>query len=138
MRNPAFQNQYSPELPKGIQRIIDLPHPELAVLWDSIILCEKIKTQMLSQAILNFTVRTKVDRSVIPLHGVILLVTEHLESRLKSHNRGENPYTAKYKPWQIKTAIAFSDRQRAIDFEEYLKTPSGRAFSKKKALILSK
>jgi len=44
--------------------------------------------------------------------------TEHLESRLKSHNRGENPHTLKYKPWQIKTAIAFSDRQRAIDFEE--------------------
>lgn len=74
MRNTAFKNQYSPELPKGIQRIIDLPHPELAVLWDSIILCEKIKIQLLSQAILNFTVRSKIDRSVIPLHGVILLV----------------------------------------------------------------
>ncbi len=58
--------------------------------------------------------------------------TENLESRLKSHNRGENPHTSKYRPWRIKTAIAFSDRQRAIDFEEYLKTPSGRAFSKKR------
>ena len=58
--------------------------------------------------------------------------TEHLESRLKSHNRGENPHTSKYKPWRIKTAIAFSDRQRAIDFEEYLKTSSGRAFSRKR------
>jgi predicted GIY-YIG superfamily endonuclease len=60
--------------------------------------------------------------------------TEHLESRLKWHNRGggENPHTSKFKPWRIKTAIAFSDRQKAVDFEEYLKTPSGRAFSKKK------
>lgn len=58
--------------------------------------------------------------------------TENLESRLKSHNRGENPHTSKYKPWRIKTAIAFSDRQTAIDFEEYLKTPSGRAFAKKR------
>ena len=58
--------------------------------------------------------------------------TENLESRLKSHNRGENPYTARYKPWQIKTAIAFSDRQRAMAFEKYLKTPSDRAFSKKR------
>ena len=58
-------------------------------------------------------------------------LTEHLESRLKSHNRGENPYTSKYKPWRIKTAIAFTDRQKAVDFEEYLKSPSGRAFSKK-------
>ena len=58
--------------------------------------------------------------------------TEQLESRLKSHNRGENPYTSKLKPWRIKTAIAFSDCQKAVDFEEYLKTPSGRAFSKKR------
>jgi predicted GIY-YIG superfamily endonuclease len=58
--------------------------------------------------------------------------TEHLESRLKSHNQGENPHTSKYKPWRINTAIAFSDRQRAVDFEEYLKSPSGRAFSKKR------
>jgi predicted GIY-YIG superfamily endonuclease len=58
--------------------------------------------------------------------------TEDLDSRLKSHNRGENPHTSKYKPWRIKTAIAFSDRHKAIEFEEYLKTPSGRAFSKKR------
>jgi predicted GIY-YIG superfamily endonuclease len=58
--------------------------------------------------------------------------TEDLESRLKSHNRGENPHTARYIPWRIKTAIAFSDRQRALDFEAYLKSPSGRAFAKKR------
>jgi predicted GIY-YIG superfamily endonuclease len=58
--------------------------------------------------------------------------TEHLKSRLKSYNRAENPHTSRYKPWQIKTAIAFSNRQRAIDFEEYLKSHSGRAFSKKR------
>jgi len=58
--------------------------------------------------------------------------TEHLEPRLKSHNRGEVPHTSKSKPWRIKTAIDFSDRQKAIDFEPYLKTPSGRAFSKKR------
>ena len=55
--------------------------------------------------------------------------TEHLESRLKSHNQGNNPHTTKYRPWQIETAIAFSDRRRAVDFEEYLKSPAGRAFS---------
>ena len=41
------------------------------------------------------------------------------------------PHTTKYKPWQIKTAIAFTDEQRAIDFERYLKSASGRAFAKK-------
>ena len=34
--------------------------------------------------------------------------------------------------WTIKTAIAFSDRHQALDFETYLKTPSGRAFAKKR------
>jgi len=58
--------------------------------------------------------------------------TENLESRLKSHNQGQNPHTSKSKPWRIKTAIAFSDRQKALDFEAYLKSPSGRAFAKKR------
>jgi AAA+ superfamily predicted ATPase len=61
-------------LPKGIHRIRRLPDPTLGVLWDSIILDEATKTQLLSQAMLNFTLRGKVDRSVVPLHGVILLV----------------------------------------------------------------
>jgi predicted GIY-YIG superfamily endonuclease len=58
--------------------------------------------------------------------------TETLESRLKSHNLGQVPHTNKYKPWRVKTAIAFTDRQRALDFERYLKSPSGRAFAKKR------
>jgi putative endonuclease len=58
--------------------------------------------------------------------------TEELESRLKSHNQGNNPHTSKYRPWRIKTAIAFTDRQRGLDFEVYLKTASGRAFAKKR------
>src|SRR3546814_7404935 len=45
-----------------------------SALWNSIILDERLKSQLLSQAMLNFTLRGKVDRSVIPLHGVILLV----------------------------------------------------------------
>jgi AAA+ superfamily predicted ATPase len=61
-------------LAKGIQRSRQLPDDALGGLWDSIILDEKIKSQLLSQAVLNFTLRGKVDRTVIPLHGVILLV----------------------------------------------------------------
>lgn len=62
------------DLPKGIQRSRTLPDTRLGTLWDSIILDEQLKSQLLSQAVLNFTLRGKVDRSVIPLHGVILLV----------------------------------------------------------------
>jgi predicted GIY-YIG superfamily endonuclease len=58
--------------------------------------------------------------------------TEDLDARLKAHNSGQVPHTRKYRPWQIKTAIAFTDLQKAIDFEAYLKTPSGRGFAKRR------
>ena len=56
--------------------------------------------------------------------------TEDLDGRLVHHNSGGDPHTAKFRPWRIKTAIAFTDRERALDFELYLKSASGRAFSK--------
>jgi predicted GIY-YIG superfamily endonuclease len=59
-------------------------------------------------------------------------LTEDLKQRLSKHNSGEVPHTTKFKPWRIKTAIAFTDRSRAANFERYLKSPSGRAFSKKR------
>jgi len=58
--------------------------------------------------------------------------TEDLESRLESHNQGNNPHTSRHRPWRIKTAIAFTDKQKALDFEEYPKSSSGRAFAKKR------
>jgi len=58
--------------------------------------------------------------------------TENLQIRLKTHNIGQVRHTARFRPWRIKTALAFTDRQRAIGFERYLKSPSGRAFSKKR------
>lgn len=74
MRTNAAIQHSSMDLPKGIQRIRNLPDQELGELWDSIILDERLKTQLVSQAALNFTIRGKVSRSVLPLHGVILLV----------------------------------------------------------------
>jgi predicted GIY-YIG superfamily endonuclease len=58
--------------------------------------------------------------------------TEKLQPRLKHHNSGGDPHTAKHRPWQIKTAIAFTDHAGAIAFEKYLKSSSGRAFAKKR------
>lgn len=58
---------------KGIQKIRKLPDAALSALWDSIIIDEGMKQRLLSQAVLNFTMRGKVPRTVIPLHGVILL-----------------------------------------------------------------
>jgi hypothetical protein len=39
---------------------------------------------------------------------------------------------AKYKPWRLVTYLAFSDEAKAIAFEHYLKTASGRAFANKR------
>ena len=61
--------------------------------------------------------------------------TENIENRLKDHNSGKDPHTSKHKPWRIKTAIAFTDRQKALDFERYLKTQSGRTFAKNAFVI---
>lgn len=61
------------ELPKGIQRVLDLPNGALGALWDSIIIDEDIKNRLLSQAVLNFSLRNNVPRTVVPLHGVLML-----------------------------------------------------------------
>ncbi len=62
------------EAPKGIHRIVKLPEKGLADLWKSIVVDDEIKSRLVSQAIVNFTVRPKVKRTVLPLHGAILLV----------------------------------------------------------------
>ncbi|WP_168166067.1 GIY-YIG nuclease family protein [Bosea sp. PAMC 26642] len=59
-------------------------------------------------------------------------LTGDLRDRLQRHNRGEVTHTAKYAPWEIKTYVAFSDETQAVAFERYLKSASGRAFSKKR------
>jgi len=55
-----------------------------------------------------------------------------LRKRLETHNAGRVPHTAKWKPWHLKTYVAFSNRSRAADFEQYLKSSPGRAFVKKR------
>jgi len=57
--------------------------------------------------------------------------TADLERRLKDHNRGHVPHTAKFAPWQIEVAIAFRDKAKACAFEKYLKTGSGREFGRR-------
>jgi putative endonuclease len=59
-------------------------------------------------------------------------LTDDLRHRLRRHNAGEVVHTSKFRPWRIKTAIAFTDRIRAAEFERYLKSASGRAFAKKR------
>jgi pachytene checkpoint protein 2 len=62
------------DLPKGIVKVRKLPDPALGELWESIVLDEAVKHRLVAQALTNFTVRPQVSRTVLPLHGVILLV----------------------------------------------------------------
>ena len=57
--------------------------------------------------------------------------TADLVARLKKHNEGGVSHTAKYRPWRFETVIRFASKQKARDFEHYLKTGSGRAFARK-------
>jgi len=59
---------------KGVLDSRELPDTAFDALWESIILDSKTKDRLLSQAILNFTLRGKFDRANVPLHGIILLV----------------------------------------------------------------
>ncbi len=60
----------------GILDSRELPDKGFLELWEAIILDSEIKDRLLSQAVLNFTLRPKVKRAELPLHGVILLVGE--------------------------------------------------------------
>jgi putative endonuclease len=58
-------------------------------------------------------------------------VTDDVTGRLVKHNAGEVSHTSKYRPWRLKTYVAFGNEERAFALEKYLKSGSGRAFTKK-------
>jgi len=58
-------------------------------------------------------------------------ITSDLNPRLKEHNTGKSPHTAKFKPWKVVVVVRFSNDQKANAFEEYLKNGSGHAFAKR-------
>jgi putative endonuclease len=58
-------------------------------------------------------------------------LTSDVHQRLSDHNAGRCPHTAKHRPWRHHVVIEFPDEQRAIRFERYLKSGSGRAFAKR-------
>jgi predicted GIY-YIG superfamily endonuclease len=57
-----------------------------------------------------------------------------LNRRLAKHNEGTTPATARYRPWRILWAGAFLEKKTALDFETYLKSGSGRAFTAKRLI----
>jgi len=58
--------------------------------------------------------------------------TNDLSDRLNRHERGSVPATKDHRPLKILFYCGFQDKYKAIAFEKYLKTGSGRAFSNKR------
>jgi putative endonuclease len=58
--------------------------------------------------------------------------TTRIEERLDKHNFGGSVHTAKYKPWELILYLGFKSKSKAIEFEKYLKSGSGRAFAAKR------
>ena len=56
-------------------------------------------------------------------------VTADLRARLDDHNAGRSPHTALARPWAVDVVVTFADERRALAFERYLKSGSGRAFA---------
>jgi putative endonuclease len=55
-------------------------------------------------------------------------VTGNLKQRRSDHNKGRVTHSSKFTPWEIRTATAFKSKERAMAFDRYLKSGSGRAF----------
>jgi predicted GIY-YIG superfamily endonuclease len=73
-------------------------------------------------------------RSVNHLEQTYISYTSVLKNRLKDHNNGKSSHTAKYLPWKMIFYSAFEDKKTALDFEAYLKSHSGKAFSNKRLI----
>jgi len=58
--------------------------------------------------------------------------TDNLQLRVRKHNAGGVPHTAKFRPWRLETAIAFRSKEKAIAFEKYPKSGSGREFARRR------
>ncbi|MCK4311548.1 MAG: GIY-YIG nuclease family protein [Candidatus Cloacimonetes bacterium] len=57
--------------------------------------------------------------------------TSDITKRLSKHNEGGCPHTAKFRPWHIKNYFAFNSKEKALKFEKYLKSGSGREFARR-------
>jgi len=60
--------------------------------------------------------------------------TTNLKKRLSDHNCGTTFHTKKYKPWELVVLLGFKDEMKAVEFEGYLKSGSGRAFRDRRFL----
>jgi len=57
--------------------------------------------------------------------------TDDLDDRIARHNRGSVKATVHRRPVKLNCFTVFFDKYKAYNFEKYLKSGSGRAFTKR-------
>ena len=50
---------------------------------------------------------------------------------MRNSQRRRCQYTKSLRPWELVAAVEFARQASAVNFEQYLKTGSGRAFAKR-------
>ena len=58
-------------------------------------------------------------------------ITTNLKARVAEHNAGKCRHTSKFRPWRVEVAVAFRSEKKVRASERYLKTGSGREFSRR-------
>jgi predicted GIY-YIG superfamily endonuclease len=87
----------------------------------------------MNEAVNNFGMKyVYLLRSIPHPDQTYIGLTSDIESRLNEHNVSKCSHTAKFKPWELVTYFAFTSDSKAVAFERYLKTGSGRAFANKR------
>jgi predicted GIY-YIG superfamily endonuclease len=77
-----------------------------------------------------------IKRFVYVLHSLTNPDRQFVESaanvplRIAAHNAGHSPLTSAHRPWKLVAVVQFGSEATAQRFEKFLKTSSGRAFSK--------
>jgi len=78
---------------------------------------------------------TYILKSISQKGAIYIGSTNDLKKLLAKHNSDPDAaHVKKYRPWQVESYFAFSNRIQAISFEKYLKSNSGKAFLRKRLI----
>jgi predicted GIY-YIG superfamily endonuclease len=70
-------------------------------------------------------------RCQIDLRRHYVGIGSDVDERLDWHNAGPTGFTREHRPWSVVVSIEFPTEREATRFERYLKSGSGRAFTKR-------
>jgi putative endonuclease len=56
--------------------------------------------------------------------------TDNLRERVRKHHSDVSAHAAKFRPWKLKRYVALDTKAKALRFERYLKSGSGRVSAK--------